>query len=271
MTTVEWNSAADWDAAQSEDNVVHEAVSNTDHDDASVLKKGYPVKNPLFASNLVGYWPLNEDSGSTSYDFSGNGYDGTLNGPTQSQTGLLGTSAYSFDGADDYISPPVVTEPGESDRVTLAVWVNMSPLSSRGMHVSSRDEAGGGGTCYSLGTDSGGTIRWQIKSEALNFYDALGSTSYDDGNWHLLAGTYDGSDLTAYVDAVQDVNNSFSDNIQTPSVTDIGRLAGNSTNYTNGRLAYPMIFDRALSQSELQTLYDVVAANGTLTTAVKTS
>lgn len=272
MTTVTWETATDWDNTQSEDGVVHEAVANTDHDDDGVVKKGYSHTSPLFSSNLVGYWPLNEDSGSTAYDFSGNGYDGTLNGPTVGQTGLLGTSTYSFDGADDYISIPTVNEPGNTDRITMVVWVNMSSLSSRGMHISSRDEAGGGGTAYSIGTDSAGTIRWQIKDESVTFYDALGSTSYDDGNWHMLAGTYDGSDLTAYVDVSEDANTSVSSGtILSPSVSDIGRLAGNTTNYTNGRLAYPQIYDRALSVSELQTLYDIVVTNGTLTTAAKTS
>ena len=52
---------------------------------------------------LIGYWPLNENSGKA-YDRSGNGNHGSLNGAvTQGETGLLGNTAYDFDGNDDYI------------------------------------------------------------------------------------------------------------------------------------------------------------------------
>jgi hypothetical protein len=42
------------------------------------LYKGYDIRN-----GLVGHWPLNEGQGTTAYDRSGNGNDGTLiGGPT---------------------------------------------------------------------------------------------------------------------------------------------------------------------------------------------
>jgi len=57
-------------------------------------------------SGLVGYWKLDEGSGSTSVDSSGQGNDGTLSPATGGQdkwvTGKRG-NALNFDGSNDYI------------------------------------------------------------------------------------------------------------------------------------------------------------------------
>ncbi len=48
---------------------------------------------------LVGYYPLNEGTGDTTADVSGNGHDGTLyNGATWILPGLIGNAAMNFDG-----------------------------------------------------------------------------------------------------------------------------------------------------------------------------
>jgi hypothetical protein len=53
-------------------------------------------------ADLVGHWTLNEGSGATAYDASGNGNDGTLNGNPKWVVGHLG-GALEFDGSDDYV------------------------------------------------------------------------------------------------------------------------------------------------------------------------
>ena len=51
------------------------------------------------ADGLVGYWPLDEGSGTTTADATGNGSDGTFVGDPQWSAGKLG-SALDFDGND---------------------------------------------------------------------------------------------------------------------------------------------------------------------------
>ena len=54
-------------------------------------------------TGAVGYWPMDETSGTNAGDYSGNNQNATLNnGVSISQTGQYGT-AYSFDGVDDNI------------------------------------------------------------------------------------------------------------------------------------------------------------------------
>jgi hypothetical protein len=99
-----WDTTTDWDSGTSAAGVVHEAVANTDHVDAGVVKQGYSVASPVPSSGLVGYWPLQEDSGGTAFDFSGVGNHLAVNGAAPGRAGLLGTTAYSFDGSGDIVS-----------------------------------------------------------------------------------------------------------------------------------------------------------------------
>lgn len=93
-----WETATDWDNAVSESGVVHESVTNTDHNDATIVKQGYQLASPTPSTGLLGYWPLHEDSGSTANDVSVNNQDGTINGATVNVSAILGTTGYSFDG-----------------------------------------------------------------------------------------------------------------------------------------------------------------------------
>jgi hypothetical protein len=62
----------------------------------------------VLEEGLAGYWKLDENTGTSATDASGNGSTGTLtNGPTWS-TGKIG-SAVTFDGTDDYIEMGNVT------------------------------------------------------------------------------------------------------------------------------------------------------------------
>ncbi|MDE2144847.1 MAG: LamG domain-containing protein, partial [Patescibacteria group bacterium] len=81
-----------------------------------------------FIHGLVGYWPLNEGSGTTAYDNSGWNNNGTLldatttdTGPTWTTTGCLnGGSCLNFDGTDDYINLPSTTDIQEP--ITILLW-----------------------------------------------------------------------------------------------------------------------------------------------------
>ena len=76
------------------------------------------------------HYKLDETSGSTANDSSGNGYNGTITGATVNQIGYDGTiSAYSFDGVDDYVTNGSIVSNGLStffgrDAFTISLWIN---------------------------------------------------------------------------------------------------------------------------------------------------
>ncbi len=57
------------------------------------------------SSNLIAYWPLNEKTGSTANDVSGNARHGSYTGVTLGSTGIGdGFDCPFFDGANDYVN-----------------------------------------------------------------------------------------------------------------------------------------------------------------------
>ncbi len=71
---------------------------------------------------LVGWWKLDETSGTTAADSSGNGNDGTLEGDVHWAQGVLG-GAWEGDGTGDYIRVPHSDTLSMSETVTVAMWL----------------------------------------------------------------------------------------------------------------------------------------------------
>ncbi len=71
-------------------------------------------------ADLVGYWKLDEGSGTDAYDSSGNGNDGTLQGAPEWVAGVLG-GALRVAG-DDWVDCGNVLE--LTDAITICCWVN---------------------------------------------------------------------------------------------------------------------------------------------------
>src|SRR4030042_5644689 len=73
--------------------------------------------------DLVGWWRLDEGSGTTATDFSGKGNNGTLQGDTAWVNGYLG-KALKFDGVDDYVDVQHNETLTVDNEVTVMAWIN---------------------------------------------------------------------------------------------------------------------------------------------------
>jgi hypothetical protein len=84
---------------------------------------------PTLTSALYLYFPFNETSGTTVYDYSGNSRTGTFavtsTNPAINQTGKVG-KAYKFDGINDYIDLTGKISWGWTSPYTVSFWVNGS-------------------------------------------------------------------------------------------------------------------------------------------------
>ncbi len=88
------------------------------------------------SSNLVGFWPLNEESGTVAYDLSPNGYNATSSGLLRSnlQRSFLapdGDKCAQFDGSASYINiySAIGSEPTTIGSISLWVAVPQANLS----------------------------------------------------------------------------------------------------------------------------------------------
>jgi hypothetical protein len=110
---------------------------------------------------------------------------------------------------------------------------------------------------YSLSTMNGG--EFLIRSGGTD-YTANGSSSINDGNWHHLAATYNGSIMKIYIDGtLRGTNTSFSGNLPTNNdLVFIGKHydLSNSSDYFNGTIDEVMIFNRSLSAEQISALFN---------------
>ncbi len=72
-------------------------------------------------SSSFGFWSLDETSGTTAFDSSGNGNNGTVNGASWVPDGKS-DGALEFDGTDDYVALPFILNPANTD-FTAACWI----------------------------------------------------------------------------------------------------------------------------------------------------
>ena len=80
----------------------------------SVIEAGDP--------DLLGWWKLDEGSGGTAYDSSGNGNDGTLQGNPRWVPGRIG-GALEFNGTDSIVDIPYSADMTPSEGTTMSAWV----------------------------------------------------------------------------------------------------------------------------------------------------
>ncbi|MBI3414041.1 MAG: proprotein convertase P-domain-containing protein, partial [Verrucomicrobia bacterium] len=203
--------------------------------------------NPAIDPTLVGYWKLDDASGLSAVDSSGNGNTGALvNGPVWSAGATSG--ALSFDGVDSYVDLGNGANLNPATAITLVAWVKAnSTAATSGLIIKDN----GTSHQYALWLQLGGKVRLSIGAAVLT-----GTTTVTTGAWHQLAGTYDGTQLKIYLDGALEGTLAASGTMSNNGVN--ARLGGRQYPANpltlNGALDAARIYNRALSQSEIQAL-----------------
>ncbi|UCD37870.1 MAG: T9SS type A sorting domain-containing protein [Fidelibacterota bacterium] len=196
--------------------------------------------------SLVAYYPFNGNAD----DASGNGNDGDTTGHAPALTeDRFGNpnSAYSFNGVDDHIwlgdNPAFKLE-----QFTISGWFNNQSSQAaarmyrwrlRGQTVWIRDD-----TLEAYANDVANTVR----------VTAPHQTSID--RWHAFGFTYDGDSLRLYLDGEEVAVTYFPGPVVYGSGgAAIGRDGDFSADYYTGHLDDIRIYNRALSISEIDSLY----------------
>jgi Concanavalin A-like lectin/glucanases superfamily len=153
----------------------------------------------LAEASLIAYYPLDELSGLTAKDRSGNGYDGTLHGAvTVAQPGLTkgdSSTSMSFDGSSGYISCPTTGLPSGASPFTLECVVRMPTLPSAhsyNMFLSFGD--------YSSHAKASLGFYQPTSTFTLDVYgDGLGTFVAAPNTTYYVAATYDGVNCRLFV------------------------------------------------------------------------
>jgi hypothetical protein len=231
-----------------------------------VVEKGNNLAlSELYNSNgLVGYWPLNEGSGTIAIDQSGNNNNGTWSGKPSSPNstyygaGKIGNYAGWFDGTDNYINVPSQSSLMPTGAFTVSAWIKASYATTTYFGLVTKYAASGCGTgsCgYDLGSYSNHLATFNVRSGSNgNSSDAYSSGVIDNGAWHFVAGVFTGSQVLTYSDGVAGTSVSWSyPSASSSAPFNIGSRAGRSF---GGLIDDARIYNRALSQAEIQAIYN---------------
>jgi len=219
-------------------------------------------KNDLVTNGLVGLWSFNGDdiSSTTAYDRSGNANNGTLTGGPTKVIGKVGQTL-NFDGTNDYVD---VGDSFYSDVLTVCAWVNADTIdaSTRSIIVKRNSSGITPGTnewSLSLSTSGANFTSWQTDSiTSLNMTASPGF--FATGLWYHLCGVQNGNGNPGYVyiNGVQSasaaqgsVMGNTTDRIQIGVETN-----GDSARFWDGKIDEARVYNRALSATEIQSLYD---------------
>ncbi len=211
----------------------------------------------VLPSGLVGNWKFDEGSGNAASDPSGNGNIGTLSpsgsGPTWT-TGKVG-GALRFDGSNDYVNVP---DTGASSldvtTVTIAAWINPSNydvINDRGIIVNKEDT-------WEIGLEDL-TGKLQGAASPPSCWRWAGTLVIPLNAWTHVAVVFDGTDELHYV------NGNLIESFSCPGSLAINnedlRIAARGgdapvSSFFNGAIDDVRIYNRALTLSEVQTLYN---------------
>jgi hypothetical protein len=186
-------------------------------------------------------------SGTTWFDLSGNGNNGTLtNGPTFSS---LDKGSIIFDGIDDFVnlSQPAVTF--SPNRWTICTWMKPNNQSSRFLTPNSN-----GIDQYLSYNNTNQRVDVRIAQSADTNERTSGGTSntIPIGVWSYSCVSIDNLNIKIYANSI--LTNEYNETISIGNWSGAWRLGqrGNSTNWYSGEFSNFMVFNRALTQQEIQ-------------------
>ncbi|WP_414838155.1 LamG domain-containing protein [Candidatus Nanosalina sp. VS9-1] len=226
---------------------------------------------------LVGYWPLNEESGDKAYDHSGNENHGTINDGGDSTvpeaSGILGQNAYSFDGSNDYVEISLNRDLWKANTLSISLWIKPVNLNAEQDYFS-RVKNWGSESQFKLGQSGNGDLQFAAKDENGDTrITEQSSKQLKTDRWNHVTANFDGAKGEIYVNSSkiplsQDNTYNGLKNISSTNMRIGSRV--NDSFYSKGKISEVRIYNRPLTESEIQYLYNV-GKRGLQTTSKKTS
>lgn len=218
-------------------------------------------QNTFLKNGLVGMWSFNgpDISGTTAYDRSGQGNNGTLTNGPKPVIGKVG-QGLSFATLNNYVNVGATIFSSNAP-FTISAWVNPSVVNNNNMRIFDVANAGDG---FWLGMDQTTGNKFNI-----NLYNGTGtninSTTVAVVNrWYHVVATYNGTVGYIYVNGV--LENSATDGYNGGGTRYMfiggtgGTGSGNHGAYGddwNGKIDEVRVYNRALTAAEITSLYQI--------------
>ena len=187
-------------------------------------------------------------------DSSGHGLNGILMGGVSFVTDSERGSVLSLDGFGDYMDCGNDSWFDITSSITLACWIKVDSYNKAWQAIITkgdsawrlqRNETSRGIEFACTGINVPGTTWGNV----------LGSTNVNDSKWHHVAGVYDGSRISLYIDGVLEYSEAGSGSINTNNyAVMIGENADQRGREWDGQIDDVRIYNNALSEAEIAEL-----------------
>lgn len=227
---------------------------------------------------LKNYYPLNESSGNTAYDHSGNDNHGTINDGVLGQTSVVGSTGLKCTSSSEYVALPWYFDSTLSHSLTINLWFKRtSTTTSSHRRIVSHDAS----EYYRMAIDNG-NIEWYGREDSSAGQNIFSPNSVPTDEWVMWTGIIDSdrSELRLYKNGEKVASTSGSYGTWGSGSTRYGFLMDGSeassfdgsrnNDYARGVLSEVRYYYRPLTVSEIQYLYNV-SNRGLQTTSKKTS
>lgn len=224
--------------------------------------------NAALATGLVGYWNFDDNNGTHAIDVSSNENLGLLRDNATIADAKMG-NALQLDGDGDYMN---ITDDDRYDLFNLSIvaWIKTNQISGT-IFQNGYFELGPGFLCDS---NFGEGYRLSISNSVLRFLvyregslDFISSTfNVSDNLWHQAVVVIENNFASIYVNGDLNASRSilsieYSGSYESIPRIGVFRLEGSCasgfSNFFNGSIDEVMIWDRALSASEIRALYEL--------------
>ena len=202
--------------------------------------------------NLMGWWKLDEGTGTTAVDWSGQGNHGEIRGGTEWIDGYDG-GALRLLGQDGYVNLPIGAVIASMDSTTITSWVNFSNAGGAWQRIF---DFGSGTATYIMlcpRTGTAGPMHLAIRAGGQGHSDIDAPETLPTG-WHHVAAVITRGDMKLYLDGVVIASGSAAtvpSDLGNTSSNWLGRSQYVADGYFNGSLDDFRIYNYTLSTDEI--------------------
>ncbi|MFA6304435.1 MAG: LamG domain-containing protein [Patescibacteria group bacterium] len=232
-----------------------------------------PLQTNTLSKGLIAHFPLNRatmQSATTFKDTTPFARTGTITvggsaGLVADQKGKAG-NAYDFDGSTTRIDVPYSSSLAPTQAISASIWFKADNVAATDQRIISKTHAGGYQLSLNENSACGNNFLCFVVRVGGSYYPATyASSNLTSSTWYLLTGTYDGETVKLYLNgtlinsntnpsgSITYTNNNPLCISQEASASDC--TSDGSIYYFNGSLTDLRIWNRALSVTEITTLY----------------